>query len=830
MFTLPQIAKIWNQAGVSTIPILTNGTKRPAIQWGIYQTELPSFGVMDEWWGNGHSYGLALIMGSVSGNLEMLELEGRATDEEVFAKISTELESRGVLGDWYALWEHGYVEESPSGGIHLIYRIEDHPVPGNEKVARRPATADELADNPSDRVKVLAETRGEGGYVIVAPTSGLCHPSGKAWHKLDGEFGQVATISWEVRQAIHSAIRSALDVPLPLPVPAPAIPHTSPGALSAGAGLRPGDDWATRTSWADILEPHGWTQSHSRGQEEFWVRPGKSRRDGHSATTNFGGGDTLKIFSTSVEGFEAEATYSKFGAFAQLNHHGDYKAATQDLVAQGYGEQRPVTAVQANTPTDVEVAEGQAEVRHYRFADKGNAQRVWDRPSVRGKFHFVVEEKKYRRWAGKKWEEDFDGGLAREFQDAAEQLIIQGERDQEPSVIKWGTTSLNQARINSGQASMADLKGVTVKTSAFDAPSQLINTNSCVVNISTGVTTPHDPKYMMTRTTGAAFDPGATCPRFQKFMEEVLPDPEVRAYVQRAVGYSLLGKADQRALFLVHGPSGTGKSTFIDIIGSVFGDYAGVAPAGTFKQTRDKGPSNDIHSLRGKRFVSTSETGEHTQFDEDMLKRISGADTMSTRALYQEHQEWAPECAVWIATNHPPRFTPDDDAIWRRAKLIPFLTQFTQGNDCKEIPGLARQIVATEANGILNWILEGLADFVANGLSEPATVREAAQQHRQQSDPVSNFLDDKLNEGVLELAEDAEIQSSDLYTIYAEWARQTGDRPVGPRKFKLRIESSDRGISHQKRNTYRVWRGVRRVVGASIMGTMAPRGLWQDSS
>lgn len=819
MLTIPQVAAIWNEAGVSTIPILANGTKRPAVQWGQFQTELPSFGVMTQWWANGHEYGLALIMGQVSGNLEMLEIEGRAADQQSLARIQEAMDAANVGEEWHALWEAGYVEESPSGGLHFIYKISDHPVPGNEKVARRPATADELADNPSDRVKVLAETRGEGGYVIVAPTSGLCHPSGKAWHKLNGEFGQVATISWEVRQAIHSAIRSALDVPLPLPVPAPATPHTSPGALSAGVGLRPGDDWAARTSWADILEPHGWTHSYSRGQEQFWVRPGKSRRDGHSATTNYGGGDTLKIFSTSVEGFEAENTYSKFGAFAQLNHHGDFKAATQALVAMGHGEQRPVT-VTMDTWDSVIVAEPEKVEQFYSWDDPGNGMRLADQ--VKGKAVMVGEEKGWYRWNRNVWREDDDGHMMREAIRSTDQM--KGTDDE--GLDKFATQSRKIERLNAAIKIAANMPGMTKKRSAFDTFDQLINTKSCVVNISTGVTTSHDPKYMMTRLMGASFDPEATCPQFQKFMEEVLPDAAVRAYVQRAVGYSLLGKADQRALFLIYGPPGTGKSAFMDIMTKVFGDYATVAPAGTFKESRDKGPSDDVHRLRGKRFVATSETGERAAFDEDLIKRITGNDTMTTRALYQKHQEWTPECAVWIATNHAPRFTSDDDAIWRRAKMIPFLTQFTQGDGSKEIPGLARKIVAAEANGILNWILEGLADFVAQGLGEPQTVKDAANTHRQQSDSVSNFLDDKVSDGILELGADHEIGTTELHGMYTEWAKQTGERLIGIRRFKRSIESNDHDITYAQSGTRRVWRGVRRMPGAGIMGTMS---AWQPS-
>jgi len=130
LITVPQAAALWHSAGVSTVPILTNGTKRPVIRWAEYQGRLPELGEIDRWWGNGHDYGLAVICGRVSGNLEMTELEADAAlDSEKIALLESSWIWQGLFAE--------YVEWTPSGGLHLIYRIVgDTPVPGNEKVAR----------------------------------------------------------------------------------------------------------------------------------------------------------------------------------------------------------------------------------------------------------------------------------------------------------------------------------------------------------------------------------------------------------------------------------------------------------------------------------------------------------------------------------------------------------------------------------------------------------------------------------------------------------------------------------------------------------------------
>ena len=148
--TVAGVARVWADAGVSCIPIQANQTKRPACRWGEFQVKAPELGQVDEWWGNGSAYGLALICGKVSGNLEMVELEGRAASGDMITEVINQCDGLGIGHIWDLLnGSLGYSEMSPSGGLHLLYRIIDHDVPGNTKIASNEAGL------------VLAETRGE---------------------------------------------------------------------------------------------------------------------------------------------------------------------------------------------------------------------------------------------------------------------------------------------------------------------------------------------------------------------------------------------------------------------------------------------------------------------------------------------------------------------------------------------------------------------------------------------------------------------------------------------------------------------------------------------
>lgn len=344
---IKQAALAWYDAGCSIWPPSEDGTKRPMGEWKQFMRARAPREMIEDFYTKQPYDGVGIICGKVSGNLEMLELEGRATGSLALDAIRWECEARGILWLWEMLINNGYAEWTPSGGIHFLYRVvQPFEVPGNTKIARRPATDEELAENPDNKIKTLAETRGEGGYVIVAPSGGKVHPSGDTWSTFAGAIGQFPLLNPADREALHQAIHDALDE-------MPEQPEFTRPPATRSLGLdatRPGDDFTMRTDWIDILQPHGWQIHHTTMAEIFWTRPGKDRRHGWSATTGFAGSgldDRLYVWSSSTE-FDTEKPYTKFGAYTLLEHGGDFAAAARELGSRGYGTQRP--AVVASTP------------------------------------------------------------------------------------------------------------------------------------------------------------------------------------------------------------------------------------------------------------------------------------------------------------------------------------------------------------------------------------------------------------------------------------------------------------------------------------------------
>lgn len=819
MLSVSEVARIWQAAGVSIIPILDNQTKRPSVRWSPYQAVAPTLEQVNEWWGNGKPYGLALICGAVSGNLEMCELEGRAMVSDKLQDLINRMDELGVGHVWDLLYgPEGFTETSPSGGLHFLYRISDHEVPGNTKIARRPATEEELSLDPQDKLKVLAETRGHGGYVITAPTPGICHPSGEPWLLREGRYGILPTITWQERNLFHEALRLALDES----APAASTPSTNlqpvsafPSGSVANAGtVSPGDDFEAHTDWAEILEPHGWLLESRHGAERHWTRPGKERRDGASATTGRAGDrDRLYVFSTSTI-FESEVPYTKFGAYALLNHGGDHRAAAQELVRQGFGEHRlPVPLDAFLVPPSPPTAEAEPDDQ-LSLDDVGNGMRLVQQ--VQGNYRYIWEEKRFYRWTGSAWVHDFDGGITREMVKVTAKIAERAKAQESEVLLKWSKSSRSAAKIKAA-VELSKHFGLSHSAGDWNPNRHLLNVRNGVLDLKSGTLLPHDRSYLMTNTFGASYDPQASCPQFENFMQRALPDPAMRAYVQRALGYSLLGDADQRAMFLIYGPSGTGKSTLMDTMRELFADYGATAPAGTFRTTRggDKAPTNDLHMLRGSRFVATSETAEAASFDEDLLKRITGRDKVTSRALYQEHVEWVPEFTLWLATNHMPRLNSDDDAIWRRVKLIPFNTVFLGDG---QVSDMARTVLLPEADGILNWLLAGLQDFLEHGINEPEQVQALAKEERVQADSVARFMDDRIVDGMLLLEEGAQVRTQNLYAMYLEWSRLAAEKPLGNRRFTNRLQSHYPHLTQVRVAGHLVWSGLGVPVG-SWLGT-----------
>ncbi len=352
--------------GISVVPVSVDGSKKPApFTWRKYQEEKPTTQELMDWFGKGTQQGVGAICGAVSGNLEMLELEGRAVAAQIHIQAKDMADNSG-LGELWQKIQEGYCEMTPSGGIHWLYKISDAEVPGNQKLARRPGE--------NGGVDVLCETRGEGGFVILAPSAGSCHPSGEPWKILSGSIATIPTITFAEREALFSIFKCFDEMPK--------IENIAQEVKSREVNLAlPGDDYNSKVSWDQILTPLGWSKVYTKGEAIAWRRPHKT--EGISATTNFNGKDNLYVFTTSTI-FESEHSYSKFAAYATLEHSGNFKAAASALRSQGYGKAPELNTLQtlaSHSPSLVQLRDENEDLTTSSWIpDFVNPDNIFDEP------------------------------------------------------------------------------------------------------------------------------------------------------------------------------------------------------------------------------------------------------------------------------------------------------------------------------------------------------------------------------------------------------------------------------------------------------------------
>jgi putative DNA primase/helicase len=198
------------------------------------------------------------------------------------------------------------------------------------------------------------------------------------------------------------------------------------------------------------------------------------------------------------------------------------------------------------------------------------------------------------------------------------------------------------------------------------------------------------------------------------------------------------------------------------------------------------------------------------QLDEELLKRITGGDQIPSRGLYEKFVYWRPQCVIWIGTNHLPRFNSDDDAVWRRVRTIPMNTIIRfSGQDEKK--GFARHLIL-EANGILNWILDGLKEYRRQGgLGEPTAVTSDINSYRTDSDTVASWLGDGLANESWALDSGHYLPLAVAYNSYVAYCQDDGTGPFNKKRFTKRIQSVNSDITIAKRGGQQCVVGLRQL-------------------
>lgn len=821
-------ALAWHTAGASVVRAATNGTKAPLGRWAEYQQQRATPEQLHAWFQSGHP-GLGLVLGEVSGHLEMLEFEGRAVAEGVAKEFGEICEYSGLGPLWDAI-KRGYCERTPSGGYHLLYRVLGGPVLPNTKLARRPSTPEELAAKPTDKVKPLIETRGEGGFVVVAPSHGPVHETGHPWELLAGGPDIVMEISADERNALFAIARMLDKMPqVPEPSPGPAqevdaasaflfgTPATSTSNIEGSkGGLSPLDDFEQRTSWADILKPHGWQLLATIGHTSYWRRPGKTV--GVSATTGRDPQrDRLYVFTTSTE-FDAELPYTKPGAYALLEHGGDHSAAAKELRRRGYGQAAPeparhlaVVPAPAPAPGPAPATDGTAALQvdepapaagpeTYSRTDDGNALRLVDRHADEIRY---CPARGWLTWDGHRWAWDERGLVAELARDIARSLPEgEGEsRHKDRSLSARGLESMVKVARTDPR--------IVAPPAALDANPWQLNTPDGVVDLRTGQLSAPDPAALHTRSTTVAPDFERPAERFLAFLADTFgSDAELTTYVQRLLGVSLIGAVLEQILPFAFGEGANGKSTLADVAMRLVGigdtGYALSAPSELLLASSANSHPTEIARLAGARLVVASELDDGQRFAEARIKMLTGRDILTGRFMRQDFFNFAPTHTLWLLGNHRPAVRTGGPAFWRRLRLVPFL--HTVPEHLRD-PELEEYLVTREGPSILAWLIRGAADYARHGLTTPAAVQQATEDYQGEQDTIGRFVADCCVLGVPGAA-GMQTPSGALRGAYEAWCQQEGEEPVSAKKLAAQLQKPPYNVQSNRNSRFRFFDGI----------------------
>ncbi|BBK30293.1 putative DNA primase/helicase [Stella humosa] len=311
----------------------------------------------------------------------------------------------------------------------------------------------------------------------------------------------------------------------------------------------------------------------------------------------------------------------------------------------------------------------------------------------------------------------------------------------------------------------------------------------------------HRRDDLTTRSAPVAYDREATCPKTMAWLQHMQPDPEIRLFMQRAAGYALTGTTGEQCAFLFLGEGANGKSTFVNLIRGVLGDYAGTLPVETLLED-ERGRSGsqaapELSRLTGVRVVFAAEPEKKRRLSTSAIKSMASGEPMLVRELNKPFFELDVQFKVIMSFNRRPQVPTEDEGMWRRLRLVPWPVIIPKDD---RIPDLHLRLLREEAPGILNWMLDGLRVWKETGLAAPEAVLAATDSYRQDQDPIGEFLGD-----VTMAMPSASVTAADLYRAYQRWCTRNAQEPLHMRTFGRTL--GDRGIVRGKSSII-IYRGI----------------------
>ena len=416
--------------------------------------------------------------------------------------------------------------------------------------------------------------------------------------------------------------------------------------------------------------------------------------------------------------------------------------------------------------------------------DSSNAQRFGDQHC--GTVRFWHKRDVWLVWSGAHWQEDEDARVVELAKQTARSIYHEAASLPEDAAAKmgrWAERTLNYDKIMGMLRLAKSDPRIAVTTDKLDSSPCLLNFENGTVDLRTGELREHRREDYITKIVRCNYTPDLIGTRWLHFVGQTFGD--LAGWVQKAVGYSLTGITSEKVVFLLLGPTDTGKTTLLTTLKTIFADYSSLLQIETlmYSRTQDSNTLADLADLRGARFVITSETEEGQRLREAKLKRITqGMGDIKTVRKYENPITFPETHKLWIDANFAPAIRGADDAIWTRLLPIP----------CKNKPDKKDRELAgkllRESDAIASWVVAGAIRYFNEGLGRPESIEATRDSWKSDMDFIADFITECC---VLEKG--ATIGASELYQAFYDWAKKQGhEHPISQTAFGSRL--FDRGF------------------------------------
>jgi putative DNA primase/helicase len=364
--------------------------------------------------------------------------------------------------------------------------------------------------------------------------------------------------------------------------------------------------------------------------------------------------------------------------------------------------------------------------------------------------------------------------------------------------IKEATKLQNRKRQTDMLALAKALPALKAHTDEFNLDPWLLGVGNGVINLKTGEHIAGDRSQRISKRAGTFFDAKATCPQWDRFLEQVLPDKEVRDFLQRAIGYTLTGDVSEDVLFFLVGTGANGKTVLTDILAKLMGDHRHTLNKSTLLQRKFESDESlrDIIKLQHMRLALASELSAGERWNDGALKALVQTSEISGRDLYKSKVTFKPTHKLWICSNSEPRADDQSDGLWRRICKVPFnVTIPPDQRDAK-----LSEKLAGELPGILNWAIAGCLAWQRDGrLVQPEAVKIATSDYRKSNDTVARWL-----EGRFKRNPQSRLLVKAAHDNYVQFCEGEGLHYLDRSSFGLQMKTSGFESKHGMQGRYYV--------------------------